>query len=108
MGYLQPPLGLFTDQPATQRVPTQPTTAALQASGASAAAAQTLISRYNLQARLAETEGKGKGKAREEDDAPTSGWATSAAEREKNLKERKARMVLEARKSVFFNTLILI
>lgn len=52
-----------------------------------------------LQAQVA-ADVKGKGKAAEEGSASTSGWSPKAEERERNLRARKEKLVLEARRYV--------
>lgn len=59
----------------------------------------SLIARMGLQAQVA-ADVKGKGKATGEDAESSSGWSPKAEEREKNLRARKEKLVLEARRSV--------
>ena len=96
-GTLQPPAGFFVDPSApAPPAPVAPTPAAAPTKPTTPA---SLITRLGLQSRAAaaspdapvvdNTEGKGKGKV---------GWETNPEARERNLKERKERMVLEARR----------
>ncbi|SGY20864.1 BQ5605_C016g08158 [Microbotryum silenes-dioicae] len=127
----EPPASFFADlssenPPTTPQRPTPPasrapapTTPSTQAS-TSATPSPSLIQRLRLQDKIEpptsssamSDQGKGKGKAVEEDDATFLGgsaekvkiappvWETSAQAREKSLKERKERMVLEARRKL--------
>lgn len=61
----------------------------------------SLIARMGLQAQVA-ADVKGRGKATDEDTGSSSGWSPKAEEREKNLRARKQKLVLEARRSVRF------
>lgn len=88
---VQPPPGLFPNTPA-------PTTSSRPATSAGLSTnAQNLIAKYGLQSRI-EADIKGKGKETQPESLQS--WATTASDREKILKERKARMVLEARRFV--------
>ena len=59
---------------------------------------KSLIDRYGLSARIPSVD---KGKAKAEDEQPGQGagkWEGSKEERERGLRERKEKMVLEARR----------
>ena len=88
---MQPPPGLFPDTPAPAAASRPSESAGLSTN------AQNLIAKYGLQSRV-EADVKGKGKETEPESLQS--WATTASDREKILKERKARMVLEARRFV--------
>jgi len=65
-----------------------------------AAPVKSLIDRYGLGARIPAVD-KGKGKAEDGDQAGGQGqgkWEASKEERERGLRERKEKMVLEARR----------
>lgn len=124
---MQPPAGFFVDPAAPRAPPPAPTPArATQTDSSSSSATpgtpSSLIKRLQLESRLSElppsAAAKGKGKAVDagaEDSSsgapatPTpkgkgrvqgAAWEASPELREKSLKERKAKMVLEARRLV--------
>ncbi|BGP55783.1 hypothetical protein JCM8202_005652 [Rhodotorula sphaerocarpa] len=63
----------------------------------------SLIARMGLQAQVA-ADVKGRGKATDEDTGFSSGWSPKAEEREKNLRARKEKLVLEARRKMLEKT----
>ncbi|GAA5909729.1 hypothetical protein JCM6882_008475 [Rhodosporidiobolus microsporus] len=84
-----------------------PTTPHGASSSSTAGPPPSLIKRMGLQGRAAvedhgKGKGKGKGKEVEEDEGAGTrvGWSPSAAERERNLRARKERLVLEARRKL--------
>ncbi|GAA5840134.1 hypothetical protein JCM9279_002287 [Rhodotorula babjevae] len=67
----------------------------------------SLIKRMGLQAKVAaddheQGQGKGKGKGREGEGSPGkgAGWSPDASQREQNLRARKEKLVLEARRKL--------
>ncbi|SCV72173.1 BQ2448_4867 [Microbotryum intermedium] len=123
----EPPASFFADLSSENgpTTPQRPNSNATRASppttpsspvSTSATPSPSLIQRLRLQDRInspdspsgASDEGKGKGRAVDEDDAASLEkikiappvWETSAQAREKSLKERKERMVLEARRKL--------
>ncbi|KAG0664590.1 hypothetical protein C6P46_001186 [Rhodotorula mucilaginosa] len=83
----------------TAAAPTTPVNAASSANNSRGSAPPSLIARMGLQAQVA-ADVKGKGKAAEEGSASASGWSPKAEERERNLRARKERLVLEARRKL--------
>jgi hypothetical protein len=76
-----------------------------------AAPVKSLIDRYGLGARIPAVD-KGKGKAEDGNGDQAGGqgqgkWEASKEERERGLRERKEKMVLEARRSVQVSCLLL-
>ncbi|GAA5878962.1 hypothetical protein JCM3774_000675 [Rhodotorula dairenensis] len=110
-GLPEPPASYFppsTDaSPAANTFPTTParatavapTTPATSSTSATRGAPPSLIARMGLQAQVA-ADVKGKGKAAEEGPASASGWSPKAEERERNLRARKEKLVLEARRKL--------
>jgi len=91
----QPPSG-YQIPPSLAPPPTNPTPVIGKRTSAPV---KSLIDRYGLGARIPAVD-KGKGKA-EAEDAGQQGagkWEASKEEREKGLRERKEKMVLEARR----------
>lgn len=87
----------FPTTPARATVATPTTPATSSATSATRGAPPSLIARMGLQAQVA-ADVKGKGKAAEEGAASASGWSPKAEERERNLRARKEKLVLEARR----------
>ncbi|POY75196.1 hypothetical protein BMF94_1828 [Rhodotorula taiwanensis] len=110
-GLPEPPASYFPPSsdspPAAAAFPTTPVRAAptpqTPTSGASASgvrgAPPSLIARMGLQAQVA-ADAKGKGKATEDGSASAGGWSPKAEERERNLRARKEKLVLEARRKL--------
>ncbi|GAA5864538.1 hypothetical protein JCM8547_005573 [Rhodosporidiobolus lusitaniae] len=105
-GLPEPPASYFppppsaSDSPAAPRpaTPVQATPAAISTSSSSARGPPpSLIQRLGLQSRTA-VEANGKGK--EVREGKPAGWSTNASEREQNLKARKEKLVLEARRKL--------
>ncbi|GAA5996595.1 CUE domain-containing protein [Rhodotorula paludigena] len=103
-GLPEPPASYFPPSPDALVVrPGTPTQAAPAAAGSSASAQAkrgpppSLIARLGLQDKVASDD---KGKAKEAEAASATGWSTSASEREKNLRARKEKLVLEARRKL--------
>ncbi|GJN90620.1 hypothetical protein Rhopal_003632-T1 [Rhodotorula paludigena] len=99
-----PPASYFPPSPDALVVrPGTPTQAAPAAAGSSASAQAkrgpppSLIARLGLQDKVASDD---KGKAKEAEAASATGWSTSASEREKNLRARKEKLVLQARRKL--------
>ncbi|BGP08195.1 hypothetical protein JCM10049v2_004041 [Rhodotorula toruloides] len=104
-GLPQPPASFFppdastsTPRPATP-TPAAPVTPSRSSASTSSARGQppSLIARMGLQNKVV-SEDKGKGK--EVEGAQAGGWSPNAAEREKNLRARKEKLVLEARRKL--------
>ncbi|GAA5983924.1 hypothetical protein JCM10908_005976 [Rhodotorula pacifica] len=116
-GLPEPPASYFPPTadatPATTPFPTTPArgaaiTAATPTTPASSSSTNrgtppSLIARMGLQAQVA-ADVKGKGKASDEGagsaSASASGWSPKAEERERNLRARKEKLVLEARRKL--------
>lgn len=115
------PASLLPDQAGTQPSPSAPASASASSkSSANGKKSQTLIERYNLATRLPSHKGKEKDPAEEGGAAPPygatapaptaastamqgslnekAGWAETKEKRELGLRERKEKMILEARR----------
>ncbi|GAA5820335.1 hypothetical protein JCM11251_005580 [Rhodosporidiobolus azoricus] len=96
-----PPSGPITQNapatPARPTTPQPPTTPSASSSTSIAGPPPSLIKRMGLQSRTAADE---KGKGKESEGQLKAGWSPSAAEREKNLRARKERLVLDARRKL--------
>ncbi|GAA6033991.1 hypothetical protein JCM8097_000637 [Rhodosporidiobolus ruineniae] len=97
-----PPPSTATPSPGTPRPLTPQPTASSSSTIAARAPPPSLIQRMGLQSQAAsQTPIKGKGKGKEEESAgEMGGWSPSASERERKLRERKERLVLEARRKL--------
>ncbi|BGP32195.1 hypothetical protein JCM10296v2_003975 [Rhodotorula toruloides] len=97
--YFPPDASTSTPRPATP-TPAAPVTPARSGASTSAARGQppSLIARMGLQNKVVSEE-KGKGKEVEGSQGG-GGWSPNAAEREKNLRARKEKLVLEARRKL--------
>jgi len=97
----EPPPGLFpaTDPTAAAHASENSTaSAARAASMAHISSKPNLITRFNLQGRIEEADDiKGKGKATQQQQTQAQ-WAASTEDRQDSLKERKARLILDARR----------
>jgi hypothetical protein len=94
----QPPAGVFEDEATARPIP--PSQSSRTGATSTPSKASNLISKFGLHARVAledeaTTDSKGKGKE------SATAWEASSEKRELSLKERKAQMVLEARRRVF-------
>ena len=99
--YPQPSAGYYRLYPRTeQQAPPQaaPQRAAQNAASTSQPK-ESLISKYNLQSRVAQSSAGAESSTSAVE--PEHKWEESAEKREASLRERKARMVLAARKCVF-------
>jgi hypothetical protein len=103
MRICQPPAGVFEDETTTPAVrPPPPSQSSRMAGAVSTPKSTNLISKLGLHARIVleedaagaespTTDSKGKGKE-------TVAWEASSEKRELSLRERKAQMVLQARR----------
>ncbi|KPV74751.1 uncharacterized protein RHOBADRAFT_65076, partial [Rhodotorula graminis WP1] len=113
-GLPEPPASYFPPPadgsvPAVARPATPTPVTPTRGSSTSAHVAQgpppSLIKRMGLQAKVAaddHDQGKGKGKGKEVDGEPlkAGGWSPDASQREQNLRARKEKLVLEARRKL--------
>jgi coupling of ubiquitin conjugation to ER degradation protein 1 len=104
---IQPPAG-YQIPPSLAPTPAPATTSPVIGKRTAPAPGKSLIDRYGLSARIPSVDkGKGKEKAEDESETPTGQpgqgqgvgkWEGSKEERERGLRERKEKMVLEARR----------
>lgn len=96
----QPPAAYYTLYPRTNTTPQAPANANNQRAASQRAAEkqpekkETLISRYNLEQRIASGEAE---QIKEEEIGGRAAWEDTAEKREASLRERKAKMILAAR-----------